>query len=153
MLTNWITSSPYLKTHTTPEVCAPQPEHATYRRGGIHTHTHFEPASAQTSHSASHSTPLHTLPNPSLFMTITTGLLSSNTCVCMQSLDFRARMHARTHAHTYQLVTSWLQQWQIESLTLHFVHLKWELNLPSVGSFNSFNTQFIHLHSSGAIRR
>ena len=40
-----------------------------------------EPASAQTSHSASYSTPLHTLPNPSLFMTTTTGLLLSNTCV------------------------------------------------------------------------
>ena len=43
MLTNWITSSPYLKTHTTPEVCTPQPQHATYRTGGIHTHTHFGP--------------------------------------------------------------------------------------------------------------
>ena len=32
----WITSSPYFTTYTTPEVCTPQPEHATYRRGGMH---------------------------------------------------------------------------------------------------------------------
>ena len=39
MLTYWILSS-YLKTHTTLEVCIPQIEHATHRRGGTHnSHT------------------------------------------------------------------------------------------------------------------
>ena len=66
-----------------------------------------EPASAQTSHSASHSTPLHTLPNPSLFMTITTGLLSSNTCVCMQSLDFGAQ-----HTQVVWTCSSKQSQWE-----------------------------------------
>ena len=41
-----------------------------------------EPASAQTSHSASHSTPLHTLPNPSLFMTISLLVCCRLTLVC-----------------------------------------------------------------------
>ena len=66
-----------------------------------------EPASAQTSHSASHSTPLHTLPNPSLFMTTTTGLLSSNTCVCMQSLDFGAQ-----HTQVVWACSSKQSQWE-----------------------------------------
>ena len=45
MLTYWILS-PYLKNQTTPEVCIPQIEHATYRRGGTHNcHTlvHWPP--------------------------------------------------------------------------------------------------------------
>ena len=63
--------------------------------------------SAQTSHSASHSTPLHTLPNPSLFMTITTGLLLSNTCVCMQSLDFGAQ-----HTQVVWTCSSKQSQWE-----------------------------------------
>ena len=66
-----------------------------------------KPASAQTSHSASHSTPLHTLPNPSLFMTITTGLLSSNTCVCMQSLYFGAQ-----HTQVVWTCSSKQSQWE-----------------------------------------
>ncbi len=66
-----------------------------------------EPASAQTSHSATHSTPLHTLPNPSLFMTITTGLLLSNTCVCMQSLDFGAQ-----HTQVVWTCSSKQSQWE-----------------------------------------
>ena len=66
-----------------------------------------EPASAQTSHSASHSTPLHTLPNPSLSMAITTGLLSSNTCVCMQSLDFGAQ-----HTQVVWTCSSKQSQWE-----------------------------------------
>ena len=66
-----------------------------------------EPVSAQTSHSASHSTPLHTLPNPSLFMTTTTGLLSSNTSVCMQSLDFGAQ-----HTQVVWTYSSKQSQWE-----------------------------------------
>ena len=54
MLTNWITSSPYLKTHTTPEVCTPQPEHTTYRRGGIHTHTQTHTHTHTHTHAHAH---------------------------------------------------------------------------------------------------
>ena len=66
-----------------------------------------EPASAQASHSSSHSTPLHTLPNPSLFMTTTTGLLSSNTCVCIQSLDLGAQ-----HTQVVWTCSSKQSQWE-----------------------------------------
>ena len=43
VLTNWITSFPYLKTYTTSEVCTPQIEQSTYRRGGIHNCIQFGP--------------------------------------------------------------------------------------------------------------
>ena len=66
-----------------------------------------EPTSVQTSDTVPHSTPLHTLPNPSLFMTITTGLLSSNTCVCMQSLDFGAQ-----HTQVVWTCSSKQSQWE-----------------------------------------
>ena len=44
--------------------------------------------------------------NPSLFMTITTGLLLSNTCVCMQFLDFGAQHTPVVYGHATQNSTS-----------------------------------------------
>ena len=85
----------------------------------IHTHTHFGITLQLLT--ASHSTPLHILPNPSLFMTITTGLLLSNTCVCMQSLDFGAQ-----HTQVVRTCSSKQSQWE-------WPYCSWGVSMNEVG--------------------
>ena len=45
--------SPYLKTHTTPEVCTPQPEHASYRKRRICTHARTHARTHACTHTSS----------------------------------------------------------------------------------------------------
>ena len=97
-----ITSSPYLKTHTTPEVCTPQPEHTTYRRGGIHTHTHFGPliTGRQWVLQALTQLKVTTPPPPTCTHTHACTHVRTHT---------HARMYAHTHIHTHTITCTQCQ--------------------------------------------